>query len=322
MLNFFLEDGCFATQPTDISFKVTRRHDNTLCGNVFFLHSSLLSTLPPQTLSSIPFLFFSDYGPPCHVYLTFGDQMATAMIVNFQIRRRVKEGVVYFDTHPRNGEIEDYRFRVTSDPDKFIYMDIEEDRFVYWIELHGLEPDTKYYFITGGVPDDPGNDEGEGILFFLFLLLFLSCSSLVRLFSLFYFFSLSFSLPFFVLSISFVKTSCRQERGGSRTSVGSRLVQSKNPSSLYPEVIWALLMPQKRYHSSFPSRFLSFIIFILLTLVRVLFLFLLSFCLFSPSLKRLHHPMILSSSQSEVTSPMQTHSQRVIVVGLTGWTSG
>jgi len=37
-------------------------------------------------------------------------------------------------------------------------MPIEEDRHVAWIELHDLEPDTIYYFRTGGVSKDGGSN--------------------------------------------------------------------------------------------------------------------------------------------------------------------
>lgn len=122
LLNYFLEDVCLATQPFDMSFKYTRRHAETYCPG----------------------------GKPCHVYLTVGPDISTTMIVNFHTRYEVKEPIVYYDTHSRD-HLKDYRFEARG---KSFNMPIEEDRHVAWIELHDLEPDTKYYFKTGGVSKD------------------------------------------------------------------------------------------------------------------------------------------------------------------------
>eukprot|EP01102_Stenamoeba_stenopodia_P000655 TRINITY_DN10611_c0_g1_i1.p1 TRINITY_DN10611_c0_g1~~TRINITY_DN10611_c0_g1_i1.p1 ORF type:complete len:494 (+),score=81.11 TRINITY_DN10611_c0_g1_i1:262-1743(+) len=122
LLNYFLEDVCLATQPLEISFKVSRRHSETYCPS----------------------------GKPCHVYLTAGPDLSTTMIVNFHTRQPIDVPIVYYDLKSRD-RIKDYRYVAKG---KTFQMPIEEERHVSWIELLDLEPGAVYYFRTGGKSED------------------------------------------------------------------------------------------------------------------------------------------------------------------------
>ncbi|MEM2907684.1 MAG: metallophosphoesterase family protein [Candidatus Hadarchaeales archaeon] len=96
--------------------------------------------------------------PPVYVYLTWArDDTAHSINVSWRTVGNYV-GEVRYDTEPRGGAIELYRFRAVGDPNvtPVTYEGLEG--YVHHVELTGLKPDTKYYFICGH-PDHGWSEE-------------------------------------------------------------------------------------------------------------------------------------------------------------------
>lgn len=84
---------------------------------------------------------------PMHVYLTWQGDTSTTMTVNYQTRDDPGISLVYYDTEPRNRDIEAYQFR--AEGSRHHVPGMEPWRTVHTVELTGLEPGQTYYFIAG-----------------------------------------------------------------------------------------------------------------------------------------------------------------------------
>lgn len=84
---------------------------------------------------------------PFHMYLTWQNDPATTMTVNFQTPRFETEGVVYYDTEPKGDDPAAYRFKAAAAPHEAPLLG--DRRAIYSVELSGLEPGTTYHFIYG-----------------------------------------------------------------------------------------------------------------------------------------------------------------------------
>jgi hypothetical protein len=81
---------------------------------------------------------------PCHVYLTFGTNASTTVIVHYHSSKQFNSPVVLFSAD------NSLSLQATA---VGIKMDLEIKRWVYYAELTGLAPDTSYNFIAGDAGD-------------------------------------------------------------------------------------------------------------------------------------------------------------------------
>mmetsp|Transcript_45830 Transcript_45830/g.115418 ORF Transcript_45830/g.115418 Transcript_45830/m.115418 type:complete len:471 (-) Transcript_45830:104-1516(-) len=127
-MSFFLEDSCYTFYPWTVTTKFTRSYKSDNC---------------------------TEEAPaPCHVYLTVPRDPSYEMIVNFHTRYSLDDlgpPTVFFDTEPRT-QLEQYRFRATGTSYRFKAL-TERARWLNWVDLLDLAPDTVYYFVAGA-----GND--------------------------------------------------------------------------------------------------------------------------------------------------------------------
>jgi hypothetical protein len=88
--------------------------------------------------------------PPAFVYLTWArDDTAHSINVSWRTMRQGYLGEVRYDTEPRAGDPDLYRYQARGDPSitPVTYRGLRG--YVHHVELTGLEPDTIYYFISG-----------------------------------------------------------------------------------------------------------------------------------------------------------------------------
>ncbi|MDI6820518.1 MAG: fibronectin type III domain-containing protein [Candidatus Hodarchaeaceae archaeon] len=88
--------------------------------------------------------------PPAYVYLTWArDDTAHSINVSWRTMERGYLGEVRYDTEPRGGNPQLYRFRAVGGTNvtPVTYQGLRG--YVHHVELIGLEPDTVYYFIAG-----------------------------------------------------------------------------------------------------------------------------------------------------------------------------
>ena len=96
-------------------------------------------------------------GAPCHVFVTVSNESpSTALIINYHTKDTAP-AIVYYDTVSHaNQNVTSYAHSVTGYQ---FYMDIiDEPRWVHWVELTGLTPDTTYYFAVGSV-NEPSTEK-------------------------------------------------------------------------------------------------------------------------------------------------------------------
>lgn len=70
-----------------------------------------------------------------------------ALIVNFHTKAPAPS-MVFYDTVPRGGTPSAYSLNATGR--NFYFSTIDEPRYVHWVELTNLQPNTTYYFVVGG----------------------------------------------------------------------------------------------------------------------------------------------------------------------------
>jgi hypothetical protein len=162
LVNFLVGGLCFALHPLEVSTRGTRFFSTDTCAK---------ST------------------KPCHVYLTFGKNISSQVIVHYHMGVRDESTFVYYDIVP-HANYTDYKNRAIPEIN---YMDVLQpytDRYIYLGFLNNLAPSTKYYFtivsknviidkqdyrtfITGPADDTPfnfavggdlGMDPGSGIV--------------------------------------------------------------------------------------------------------------------------------------------------------------
>jgi len=103
---------------------------------------------------------------PFHVYLTWRGSPTTSMTVNAQTVASVAQVEVRWDEERRGGAAEAYANARQGSAHQI--EGLEDGRWVHWIDLAELEPDTRYWFVVGSdedgwsqersfmtLPDDP-----------------------------------------------------------------------------------------------------------------------------------------------------------------------
>lgn len=88
--------------------------------------------------------------PPAYVYLTWAsDDTARSINVSWRTMKEGYLGEVLYDIEPRGGDPELYRYRAVGDPNVTPVTYGGLKGYVHHVELTGLKPNTKYYFIAG-----------------------------------------------------------------------------------------------------------------------------------------------------------------------------
>ena len=84
---------------------------------------------------------------PRHVYLTWRGDPATTLTVNAQTLEGDPGLAVRYDTEPRGGDPEAYRYRAAGTAHQV--EGLPDGRSVHWIDLTDLTPDGPVYFVVG-----------------------------------------------------------------------------------------------------------------------------------------------------------------------------
>jgi acid phosphatase type 7 len=84
---------------------------------------------------------------PRHVYLTWRGDTSRSITVNYQTLGRAPESLVLYDTVPRGGRPEAYRYRAYGTAHRIDQH--PENREIHWVELKPLKPGEAYYFVAG-----------------------------------------------------------------------------------------------------------------------------------------------------------------------------
>lgn len=82
-----------------------------------------------------------------NVYLVYGGDPSTSIVVNWHNNGRTNPGSVRYDTVPRGGDPEAYAMRAESATAEI--PDLPMRRTLHAAALTGLAPDTVYYFVCG-----------------------------------------------------------------------------------------------------------------------------------------------------------------------------
>ena len=82
-----------------------------------------------------------------HVYLTWRGNTSTTMTVNAQTLRAVSDVEVRFDTTSRRGTAAEYRNVARGEAHQI--EGLADGRWVHWIDLTGLAPGRRYWFVVG-----------------------------------------------------------------------------------------------------------------------------------------------------------------------------
>ena len=84
---------------------------------------------------------------PRHVYLTWRGDPATTLTVNAQTLAPDEGLGVRYDTEPRGGDPDAYRYRSTGTTHQI--DGLPDGRWVHWVDLTGLAPDAPVYVVVG-----------------------------------------------------------------------------------------------------------------------------------------------------------------------------
>jgi predicted phosphodiesterase len=83
---------------------------------------------------------------PTHIHLTFQDDPSAAVTITWQTKTFAAGAVVLYDTVPRGGDPSLYSRSVTG----LHHTYHDASGYIHDVEVTGLDPDTRYYFICGG----------------------------------------------------------------------------------------------------------------------------------------------------------------------------
>ncbi len=98
---------------------------------------------------AVAVLAFVSHAEPKHVYLTYSGAPETSIDINVMLLDKVSAPVdVYYDTEPRDGDVNAYKHHVTA---TYVptTMEMSDRRTVHVAALKDLKPGTVYYFVAG-----------------------------------------------------------------------------------------------------------------------------------------------------------------------------
>jgi acid phosphatase type 7 len=84
---------------------------------------------------------------PRHIYLTYSDDPATSIDINFHTDGEHDAGQVRWDSESKDGRR--YRYANRADAVSTSFEGLRVERTVHTVRLTGLEPNTTYYFVAG-----------------------------------------------------------------------------------------------------------------------------------------------------------------------------
>eukprot|EP01114_Cavostelium_apophysatum_P013762 TRINITY_DN3406_c0_g1_i1.p1 TRINITY_DN3406_c0_g1~~TRINITY_DN3406_c0_g1_i1.p1 ORF type:complete len:600 (-),score=112.85 TRINITY_DN3406_c0_g1_i1:147-1946(-) len=130
VITFFTEGVCITSSPNSIDTRFSRRFKTNFC----------------EASDS-----------PCHVYLTYAEDPARTIFVNFHTSSpNIAAPRVYFDTVSRS----ELNYAQVKPARSYRYTNRDIDRGIHWAYLENLTPDTVYYFRAGyGDDDDKFSEE-------------------------------------------------------------------------------------------------------------------------------------------------------------------
>eukprot|EP01127_Copromyxa_protea_P009669 TRINITY_DN2296_c0_g1_i2.p1 TRINITY_DN2296_c0_g1~~TRINITY_DN2296_c0_g1_i2.p1 ORF type:complete len:447 (-),score=48.81 TRINITY_DN2296_c0_g1_i2:69-1409(-) len=124
--------------------------------------SSACITLNPNSFSTLGIRRLLNDDPcetdlwPCHVYVTFGNQMATEIIVHFHSGIKYEQPVIWITSsknYSGNETISAHEIETWQQHKAGVYRMSEishlTERYVYYARAAGLTPQETYYFVVG-----------------------------------------------------------------------------------------------------------------------------------------------------------------------------
>ncbi len=87
------------------------------------------------------------HAAPRHVYLTWQGDTSRTMTINYQTFEAGETSTVRYDTKPRQGRANEYRYHATGQTHEV--PGLADGRKIHWVELSQLTPGKTYYFIAG-----------------------------------------------------------------------------------------------------------------------------------------------------------------------------
>ncbi len=107
----------------------------------------MLKTMHCYLVVLVSLIAVSSAAAPRHVYLTWQGDTSRTITVNYQTFESGGASIVHFDTKPRSGRVDDYRFMAVGRSHQI--AGLEDGREIHWVELENLTPGQTYYFIAG-----------------------------------------------------------------------------------------------------------------------------------------------------------------------------
>jgi len=135
-----------------IAFTGEKLRKENLCWALSLMIFLLLLTLPVQRVYAVR-------EKPAYIYLTWAtSDMAHTINVSWRTYEAEYVGEVLYDVEPHHGDPEAYAYHAEGDPTITPVTLKGTGGYFHHVELTGLKPDTKYYFICGH-PDYWYSDE-------------------------------------------------------------------------------------------------------------------------------------------------------------------
>ncbi|GAM23536.1 hypothetical protein SAMD00019534_067110 [Acytostelium subglobosum LB1] len=86
-------------------------------------------------------------GAPCLIYLTLNENPHNSVIANYHTPHSSPSTQCLYDTLSANGNNTNYRFKASGE--QFAMPNLEVSRYIHWVHIDGLTPNTTYYFVCG-----------------------------------------------------------------------------------------------------------------------------------------------------------------------------